>query len=129
MRPHHGVLILARPRVDGNLATEFRRLLSEARGRLLRTVAVTDDELQGLSAPEPEFSEEAARRAGAQLLAGLEDRERREIDEIEAATARLATGDFGLCESCGAAIPLSRLRAVPWARHCLACKNREERRP
>ena len=129
MHPHHGGLILARPRLDGGLVTEFRRLLGEARGRLLRTVAVTDDELQGLSAPEPEFSEEAARRAGAQLLAGLEDRERREIDEIEAATARLATGDFGLCESCGAAIPLSRLRAVPWARHCLACQKWEERRP
>jgi len=128
MHPHHGGLIVAR-RLDGGLVTEFRRLLGEARGRLLRTVAVTDDELQGLCAPEPEFGEEAARRAGAQLLAGLEGRERREIDEIEAATARLATGGFGSCESCGAAIPLSRLRAVPWARHCLACQKREERRP
>jgi DnaK suppressor protein len=129
MHPHHGGLIVARPRLGGGLVTEFRRLLGEARGRLLRTVAVTDDELQGLSAPEQEFSEEAARRAAAQLLAGFEDRERREIDEIEAATARLATGDFGLCESCGAAVPLSRLRAVPWARHCLSCQKREERRP
>jgi DnaK suppressor protein len=117
---------VARPRLDGNRITEFRRLLGEARGRLLRTVAVTDEELQGLSAPEPELSEESARRAVAQLLAGLEGRERRELDEIQAATARLATGDFGLCQVCGAAIPLSRLRAVPWARHCFACQMREE---
>ena len=73
-------------------------------------------------------AEEAARRAVAQLLGGLEGRERRELDEIQAATARLATGGFGLCEVCGAAIPLSRLRAVPWARHCLACQKQEERR-
>ena len=89
---------------------------------------MTDEEIQGLSAPEPEVSEEAARRAVAQLLGGLEGRERRELDEIQAATAKLATGGFGLCEVCGAAIPLSRLRAVPWARHCLACQKQEERR-
>src|SRR5712691_4570014 len=94
MHSRHGGLLVARPRLDGGLVTEFRRLLGEARGRFLRTVAMTDDELQGLSAPEPGFNEEAARRAGAQLLAWLEGRERREIDEIEAATARIATGVF-----------------------------------
>jgi DnaK suppressor protein len=88
---------------------------------------VTGEELQGLSAPEAELSEESARRAVAQLLAELEGRERRELEEIQAATARLATGGFGLCEACGAAISLSRLRAVPWARHCLACQMQEER--
>jgi RNA polymerase-binding protein DksA len=118
---------MVRPRLDGDRITEFRRLLGEARGRLLRTVAVTDEEIQGLSAREPELSEEAARRAVAQLLAGLEGRERRELDEIQAATARLATDGFGLCEVCGAAIPLSRLRALPWARHCVACQKQEER--
>ena len=121
-------MIVVRPRLDGDRITEFRRLLGEARGRLLRTVKVTDEEIQGLSAPEPELSEEAARRAVAQLLGGLEGRERRELDEIQAATARLATCGFGLCEICGAVIPLSRLRAVPWARHCLACQKQEERR-
>lgn len=118
---------MARPRLDAGRVTEFRRLLGDAHGRLRRTVAVTDEEIQGLSAPELEPSEEAARRAGALLLAGLEGRERRELDEIEAAIARLATGGFGLCETCGGAIPLSRLRAVPWARHCLTCQREEER--
>ena len=74
-----------------------------------------------------EPSEEAARRAGARFLADLEGRERQELYDIQAATARLATGTFGQCETCGAAIPLSRLRAVPWARHCLACQKKEER--
>lgn len=116
-----------RPRLDGSRIAEFSRRLGEARRRLLRCVAETDEELQGLSAPELEPSDEAARRAGAQFLSGLEGRERRELEEIQAATARLATGSFGKCESCGAAIPMFRLRAVPWARHCLACQKKEER--
>ena len=38
------------------------------------------------------------------------------------------TGSFGVCEDCGGPIPLPRLRAVPWARHCLGCQTRDERR-
>ena len=94
------------PRFDGSKVAEFSRRLGEARRRLLRSVAMTDQEIQGLSAPELEPSDEAARRAGAQLLGGLEGRERRELEEIQATTARLATGLFGKCESCRASIPL-----------------------
>jgi DnaK suppressor protein len=108
---------------------EFRALLGEARRRLLRTVVVTDDELASLSAHEPgALVEDSARGAMADLLARLEGRERHELDEIQAAQARLETGGFGVCEVCGGAIPLSRLRAVPWARHCLGCQARDERR-
>jgi RNA polymerase-binding transcription factor DksA len=32
-------------------------------------------------------------------------------------------------ETCGSAIHLSRLRAVPWTRHCLDCQSQEEGRP
>jgi DnaK suppressor protein len=117
------------PRLGGDTIAEFRRCLGEARGRLLRTVAVTDEELEGLSAHELEFSEEAARRAVAQFLSGLESRERHELDEIQAAMARLETGSFGVCAACGGPIALSRLRALPWARHCVGCQAREERRP
>src|SRR5215475_997455 len=115
------------PRFDGSKVAEFCQRLGEARRRLLRSVAMTDQELQGLSAPELEPSEEAARRAVTQFLGGLEGRERRELEEIQAATARRAAGRFGRCETCGAAILRSRLRAVPWARHCLACQRKEER--
>ncbi len=114
--------------LDADRTGEFRGLLREARRRLLRTVAVTDGELASLSAHEPgALVEDSARGAMADLLARLEGRERHELDEIQAAQARLETGSFGVCEVCGGAIPLSRLRAVPWARHCLGCQARGER--
>jgi DnaK suppressor protein len=123
-------MMAARLRLDDDRLRELRQLLGEARGRLLRTVAVTDVELGGLSALESgELGEESARRTVAELLGRLEGRELHELDEIEAATARLETGSFGVCHACGAAIALSRLRAMPWARHCLGCQAYEERRP
>jgi len=114
--------------LDADGSSEFRALLREARQQLLRTVVVTDDELASLSAHEPgALVEDSARGAMADLLARLEGRERHELDEIHAAQARLETGSFGVCEDCGGTIPLPRLRAVPWARHCLGCKAKDER--
>jgi DnaK suppressor protein len=115
--------------LDADRSSEFRGRLREARRELLRTVVVTDDELASLSAHEPgALVEDSARGAMADLLARLEGRERHELDEIHAAQARLETGSFGVCEDCGGTIPLTRLRAVPWARHCLGCQARDERR-
>ncbi len=117
-------------RLGGDRMSEFRQRLRDARGQLLRTVLITDREMRGLADHEPgALVEDSTRAVMTDLLASLGGRERHELDEIQAATARLETGSFGVCETCGAAIPLLRLRAMPWARHCLACQAQEERRP
>src|SRR5215470_5063913 len=87
--------------------TEFRERLRNARGELLRTVLLTGDEMRGLGDREPgTLIEDSARGVMTDLVAG----------------------SFGACEICGAPISLSRLRAIPWARHCLACQFQQERR-
>lgn len=55
--------------------------------------------------------------------------ERRELEEVEGALARIAAGRFGGCEQCGGAIGRQRLRAVPEARLCLACASSPEPAP
>ena len=117
-------------RLDTDRMSEFRQRLRDARGKLLRTVLLTDREMRGLADHEPgALVEDSTRGVLADLLASLGGRERHELDEIQAATARLETRSFGVCEGCGAAIPLPRLRAMPWARYCLGCQSRDERRP
>jgi len=121
-------MMARKEQLDPDRSTEFRGLLNEARRQVLRTVVVTDDELASLSAHEPgALVEDSARGAMADLLTRLEGRERHELDEIHAAQARLESGSFGVCEDCGGTIPLPRLRAVPWSRHCLDCQARGER--
>jgi DnaK suppressor protein len=107
---------------------EFRALLRQAHDQLLRTVATTDDEIASLAAQDQHgFIEGSGRLVAEDLLARLEGRERHELDEIRAAEARLETGIFGVCEACRQAIPLPRLRAVPWARCCVSCQARGEK--
>ncbi|HMC52912.1 MAG TPA: TraR/DksA C4-type zinc finger protein, partial [Acidimicrobiales bacterium] len=45
------------------------------------------------------------------------------VEEIDRAMAKLANRTYGLCERCGQAIPRPRLRALPYARLCVACKS------
>lgn len=109
--------------------SEFRQRLRDARERLFRTIATTDEELRTLETHQPGGpGEDASTDAAAALLSRLEGRERHELDEIYAAQARLETGTFGVCEGCLRSIPVARLRVMPEARLCVACRAREEER-
>ena len=44
---------------------------------------------------------------------------------VDEALDRLASGDYGICLSCEEPIPAKRLAAVPWARYCVPCQERE----
>lgn len=111
------------------LTEEFRRRLEEARARLLRRVATTAAELETLERrPAGSLTEDAPVELATTVLARIEGQEKHELDEIEAALARIAAGTYGVCEGCGGAIPLARLRAMPAVRYCLACQTQRERR-
>ena len=46
---------------------------------------------------------------------------------VQAALRRDDEGDFGLCVECGEPVQRKRLEAVPWARHCVACQELQEK--
>jgi RNA polymerase-binding transcription factor len=118
----------ARNALADDLVEEIRRRLAQARRDLYATVATTDEELATLEAHQPGSPpEDAGTETASAILSRLEGREKHELDEIDAAQARLAAGTYGSCEGCRRPIPLERLRAVPTARYCVACQRREER--
>jgi len=45
------------------------------------------------------------------------------VEEIDAALAKIADRTYGACERCQQAIPKPRLKALPYARLCVACKS------
>lgn len=57
---------------------------------------------------------------------GILQNEKEEMREIDRALDRIDRNEFGLCESCGKAIPLARLKAIPNARLCIECKQNQE---
>jgi RNA polymerase-binding transcription factor len=114
-----------KPRTQA-ITKEFERRLREARREVWRTVVGTNEELTTLEQQARASSEEAGTMAVTGVLARLDTAERRLLDEIDAARARLAAGTFGVCERCGKSIPLARLRALPAARLCVVCERAAE---
>jgi RNA polymerase-binding protein DksA len=115
--------------LNASLIEEMRRRLRDMRQRLFRTVATTNEELATLEGHQPGGPvEDVTHDTVATLLSRLGAQERRELDEVFAAQARLETGTFGACGGCSRPIPLARLRAMPTARSCIACQAREEGR-
>lgn len=114
--------------ITGALQEEFQRLLAHARREIHARVATTDDELATLEAHQAgNPPEDATTEIASAILSRLEGREKHELDEIDAAQARLAAGTYGACQGCHGAIPLERLRAVPSTRYCVTCRRHEER--
>jgi len=45
---------------------------------------------------------------------------------VRNALAKIKRGTYGKCDSCGTAISLKRLRALPYATFCVDCQGRRE---
>lgn len=56
----------------------------------------------------------------------LVSNEQKILYEIDQALERIEEESFGICEACGDGIKVRRLEAVPYARLCRDCKEREE---
>ena len=48
------------------------------------------------------------------------------LQAIEEALQRIEKGTYGVCRDCGEPIAEARLRAIPWTRVCIACKEKQK---
>nr|WP_206038258.1 TraR/DksA C4-type zinc finger protein [Rhodococcus sp. HNM0569] len=67
---------------------------------------------------DPEGSTIAFERA---QVGGLIADARSELDDLDAALARVETGTYGTCTRCGRPIAEPRLDALPATRYCIEC--------
>lgn len=47
-----------------------------------------------------------------------------QLNLVDEALERMDREDYGICMNCGDPISDRRLRAIPWALHCIACQER-----
>src|SRR6266702_288753 len=47
------------------------------------------------------------------------------LQAIEEAFTRIENGTYGVCRDCGEPIAEARLRAIPWTRVCITCKEKQ----
>ncbi len=57
---------------------------------------------------------------------GLIENEEEELRAINEALRKIEDNTYGLCESCEAVIPKARLKALPFTKMCVKCKEKDE---
>jgi DnaK suppressor protein len=48
------------------------------------------------------------------------------LRQVEAALARIRSGEFGICLGCDRSIPARRLQVLPWAAYCVSCQEQAD---
>lgn len=104
----------------------LRNKLLKQREEFFHGLHDLEKDWQELAEREIEFEEEAQKAALTELFSQLDEREQREIEEIDLALGKMAAASYGICEGCNKPIPLARLDALPATRYCLGCGARKE---
>jgi len=106
----------------------FRKILDALKLELAddidRTVHTMQDEATVFADPNDRASQES----DIALELRNRDRERKLIKKIDESIARIESGEYGYCDSCGVEIGLKRLEARPTATLCIDCKELDEMR-
>ncbi len=104
---------------------KFYDLLSKKRDDIKNTTKQKEENL-GYNEIGDE-ADVASQTFEREFMFELTNGERKILDDIEAALRKIEKDDFGMCESCRKKITDQRLRAMPWARYCIACQSRNEK--
>jgi RNA polymerase-binding protein DksA len=114
--------------MDERAIKAFRRVLLQQRQLLFQEVSNVETDLQQIAEDrESELEEAAQEDRAARVLARLDERAKRELQEIERALFRIEVKKYGLCEGCGEPIPRGRLAALPATPYCRSCAERVEK--
>ncbi len=105
----------------------YKKKLELKRDELLRLIARTEQEGRAADEdPNVDLADKAANSYTKEFLFGQTDHDRLTLQLVEEALGRVRSNHFGLCANCEEEVQLKRLEAVPWARHCISCQEKQE---
>ena len=102
----------------------YKNLLLTKQRELTASTSLADSIPVG-GEPRGDPVDVAADEASASVQIRLRETDSRLLRAIEEALTRIRQERFGTCEECGQPISKARLEAVPWARYCRDCKERQ----
>ncbi len=113
--------------MDKRKAEVYKKRLLTKQAELLRLV--TKSEQDGREADEEatqDIADKAANSYTKEFLFHQSDENRRVLQLVNEALERIKNGGYGLCVACHEDVQQKRLDAVPWARHCIECQEKQD---
>ncbi len=113
--------------VDKKRLEYYKKKLVARREELLRNIARTEEEGRAADDdPTVDLADKAANSYTKEFLFGQTNHDRFLLQLVDEALGRIKDNAFGQCVNCQEEVQQKRLEAVPWARHCLICQEKQE---
>jgi DnaK suppressor protein len=111
---------------------KFQSELEEERDRLVSVIAEHEKEMEDARNSEtaadrssdPENADAGSMRLEYAKELSIERNAADLLHKVEHALRRIKSGDYGVCEVCGEAIPVARLEVLPYATMCVTCASK-----
>lgn len=111
---------------ENNKWSEITEILLKMKNDTLREIRKnlkSGADILTINEPSGDIYDQASTERDRELGLLLGDREREKLHAIDEALLRIKEDEYGICEECEEEIPLGRLKALPFARHCVRCKS------
>jgi RNA polymerase-binding transcription factor len=105
----------------------FREKLIQKKQEILE--AYNKNKTYGKEADEEgaqDIADKASNSYTKEFLFSLSNSERDMLQLVDEALGRITDRRFGVCVVCEDEMDRKRLEAVPWARHCISCQEKQE---
>ncbi len=106
--------------------TSYRDALMHKRSEILSAggirplqVSMENNSRQG------DLADQASGNNEVHIQLKLKQTDAKILQAIEEALSRIDKGTYGVCRDCGEPISPARLKAIPWTRVCISCKEKQ----
>lgn len=112
---------------------ELRSQLIAEQGRLTELIEEHEQELEEARrtetaadrSPDPGNAEAGSMKFEYEKELSIERNSIDLLHKVEKAIKRIDDGVYGVCEACGAEIPIARLEVLPYATMCVTCASKK----
>ena len=115
------------PEMEKKRLEYYKKKLTVRREDLLKAIARTEQEgREADEDPTVDLADKAANSYTKEFLFGQTHNDRSLLQMIDDALMRIREGSYGECAQCHEEMQQKRLEAVPWAKHCISCQQKQE---
>ncbi|MEY4504919.1 MAG: hypothetical protein RL154_1216 [Pseudomonadota bacterium] len=102
----------------------LEEVLKERRTQIFKNMQEVNSEIDGVAKDDLKDEGDIANAGSSTMInSSILLQQKKELEEIYFALNKIKSHTYGICEMCGEEIAIQRLKAMPFARHCIICKE------